>query len=49
MRIIAFAHQRFALRHAELVLLVNDDQAELRQIKAAVNSACVPMKWRMEN
>ena len=33
MRIIAFAHQRLALRHAELVLLVNDHQAELRQIE----------------
>ncbi len=32
-RVIPFAHQRLALRYAELMLLVNDDQAELGQIK----------------
>ena len=34
MRITAFAHELFALRHTELVLLVNDYQAEIRQLEA---------------
>ena len=34
MRVIAFAHECLALGHAELVLFVNDHQAELRQLKA---------------
>jgi len=34
MRIIPLAHQRLALRYAELVLLVNDHQSELRQFEA---------------
>ena len=34
MWIISFADQRFALRHAKLVLLINDDQTEHRQIKS---------------
>ena len=31
--ITALAHELFALGHAKLVLLINDDQAQLRQIK----------------
>ncbi len=34
MRVAAFAHQFFALDDAELMLLVNDDEAEVGQIKA---------------
>jgi hypothetical protein len=33
MRITAFAHKLLALGHTKLVLLVNDHQAEIRQIK----------------
>ena len=33
MRIIPFAHQRFALRHAKLVLLVHDDETKLGQLE----------------
>ena len=43
MRITALAHQLFALGHAELVLLVNDDQAESGNSKFSVSRAWVPM------
>src|SRR6266702_3461986 len=33
MRVAALAHELFALGHAELVLLINDDQAEVDQAK----------------
>ena len=34
MRVAALAHELLALRHAELVLLVNDHQAEVGQLEA---------------
>ena len=34
MRIPSFAHKRLALSHAELVLLIDDDEAEIRHREA---------------
>jgi hypothetical protein len=43
MRVAPFADEFFALRHAEPVLLINDDEAEIGRSKPDVSKAWVPM------
>src|SRR3989442_1023367 len=39
MRIMPFAHQLLALRHAELVLLVDNDQSKILHLEALLNQS----------
>src|SRR5208282_6499814 len=52
MRITAFAHELLTLGHAELVLLVDDDQAEIGQAEAGSEQGVRSDEdggWRMED